>query len=185
MRIHHDVDVGAGGQADEADGFQILLRTKCRPHLVAAKSLRGNGGGFLRIADRRHIHTGAAIEANAIADASADHLGKRHSARFRNQIVERDFNGGISLGEIGPLSRPIQKRNAQGVGIGQIVAFQIRCDGLLNGALGVLTGGAGSITHQAVVRSYADQHGIALQDGAVAAVERQVDRFCKRIRQQK
>jgi hypothetical protein len=41
------------------------------------------------------------------------------------------------------------------------------------------------VSHQAVIRIDADQHGIAFQNGPLSAEERELDRFAERVREQK
>jgi hypothetical protein len=96
--VHHQVEIRAHGLAHEPDRFQVLLRSHGGAHFVGAEAQLGDGRGFGGIGLGRHVHAGAAIEADGVAHASADQFGNRHAVRFAGQIEERDFHGAVDLG---------------------------------------------------------------------------------------
>ena len=97
MRVDHEPDVGANRAAHPLDGFDILLWTQSRPHLVGAESQAGDGGGLLGVLHRIHVHAGAAVEADAVAHASAEELGKWNALRLGRQIVQGHLHRAIHL----------------------------------------------------------------------------------------
>ena len=176
MRVHHQVEIRTHGLAHQADRLQILLRAQGRPHLVGAETQLGDSRGFGGVGLGRHVHAGAAVEADVVADPPADQFGNRHAVRLAGQVVERDFDAAIDLGQFRVGAGPFQKLHAQRVGIGQRAVLEERSDHLFDGLLRQLAARPGRVAHQPVVRLHADEHGVALQDGAFAAVKRQADR---------
>ena len=79
----------------------------------------------------------------------------------------------------------IEELHAQRIRIGQRMAFEKWRDRRLDGSVGDLAARARRVTHQPLVGSHADEHGVALDDGPLASVEIQFQRLGERAGQQK
>ncbi len=185
VRVHHQVEIRTHRLAHQAHGFQILLRTQRRPHFVRAESQGRDRRGLGGVRFGRHIHAGAAVEPDAVAHPPAQQFRNRHAARLAGQIEQRDFHRGICLGQLAIGARPFQELHAQCVRVGQDAALQERRDGLLDLALRPFAARPRRITHQSVIGLHPDEHGVALHDGALAAVKGQADRLREGVGQQK
>src|ERR1019366_8803331 len=93
------------------------------------------------------------------------------------QIEQRDLHRAIGSGEGCVDARAFQEEYAQCVGVGQDAPFQERRDSLPDRAVHTLAPRPRRVTHQAVVRLHTDEHGIALEQRALAAVKGEPDRF--------
>src|SRR6185369_10331315 len=137
--------------------------------------------GFGGVGFGRHVHAGAAVEADVVADSAADQLGDWDAVRFAEQVVERNLGTAVDFGQLQVGTGSFQELHAEGVGVGEGTVLEEGGDRLLNDLLGVFAAGSGGVAYQAVVSLHADEHGVALEDGALAAVERQPDRFGKGV----
>ena len=66
-----------------------------------------------------------------------------------------------------------EELHAESVGVGEHAVDEERRDGLLDGVLHALAARSGGVPDQAVIGRDADDHGVAFEDGALAAEEGQ------------
>ena len=171
--VHHQVEIGADGLAHQAHGFQVLLRARRGAHFVGAEAQVGDGGGFGGVGLRRHVHAGAAVEADAVADAAAEQFGNGNAAGLAGQIVEGDLHGAVDLGEFEIGAGALEEEHAEGVGVGEDAAFEEWRDGVADGAVHGLAARSRGVADQAVIGLHADEHGVALEHRSLAAVKGQ------------
>ena len=167
MGVDHQPHVRADCLAHEPHGFQVLLGPQRGPHLVRGEAKRRDRRRLLGVAFGRHVHAGAAVELDAVAHPAADQFRQRAAFEPRREVDQCDFDGAIRFGEL-EIAFKVEVGPAAG-----IFAHEERRDRLANVAGGALMGGPGGIAGQAVVGPDADDHGVALEDRALAAVERQ------------
>src|ERR1019366_1967315 len=79
---------------------------------------------------------------------------------------------------------PFHELDAQRVRVRQRPAFEKRPLQAFDDVLGALAARPRRVSHQSAIGFDADQHGVAFEDGAFAAIERQPHRFGERIGQQ-
>ena len=163
----------------------VLLRPQGRPHFVRAETQLGDGRGLGGVAFRRHVHARAAVEADAVAHAPADQLRNRHAAaacrpgrRARSPPSSRPWPA--------PGRRPAPPERARAEASGSASARSTRNgrDHLFDGLLRRFASRPGRVPDQPVIGFHADQHGIALENGALAAPKRQADRLGERVGKQ-
>ena len=83
------------------------------------------------------------------------------------------------------MAETLEELHAQSVGVGQGAAFQERPDGALDGALGAFAARSGGVADKAVIGLDANEHGVAFEDGALAAVKGKPDGLGERVGEEK
>jgi hypothetical protein len=71
VRVDHQPYVRPDRGPHLPHGFEILLRSAGRPHLVRGEAKGRDGGGLSGVALWRHIHAGAAVKLDRVAAPAA------------------------------------------------------------------------------------------------------------------
>ena len=137
-----------------------------RGHLVRGEAHARDRRRFLGVARRRHVHAGAAVEFDSIALAAADQFRQRAAFVAGREVDERDLDGAVGLGEF-QRARELKLRPAA-----RVLADQERANDLVDFACRAFVGRAGGVADEAVVGLDANDHGVAFENRALAAMER-------------
>src|SRR2546423_1285883 len=97
MRVDHESYPGTDRAPHELRGFQTLLRSQRWTHLVGSETHLRDCSRFVGVTLRRHVHSGAAVELDAIALAPAYKIRHRRAFKFRRKIDQRNFDGVVRL----------------------------------------------------------------------------------------
>src|SRR5262249_11859110 len=97
VRVDHQIEIRADGFAHAADGFEILLGADAGAHLICLEAELRDRVRFFGVLFGRHVHAGAAVQANAVAHTAAEQLRYRHTFGFARQIIERYFDAAVKL----------------------------------------------------------------------------------------
>ena len=117
--VDHQVEVGPTASRMRRTASRSCSGPSGRAHLVRLEIRVRRRPRLRRHSLRRHIHTRAAVEADAVAHASAEQLRDRDAEAFPDQIVEGDFDAAVDLRQLEVVAGRFEELDAESVGIGE------------------------------------------------------------------
>ena len=170
VAVQHHAESGFRRLPDGLRDPEVAVGSGGRPELVGRKSQRLDGRRLGRVALGRHVHAGRAVALDPVPPASADKFRHGCAVGLRRCVDDGDLHGMVRL------LRLERRLEAKVPPVSRVAALQEGPDQFLDLAACPHMGRSRRESLDSGIRRNPDQHGVALEDRAQSAVERQGNR---------